>query len=303
MRRTTAKAIQPEEVRYMPDLPVVVLAFANEQEGHRYLRDLPQELRKLQAIFEAAERKELCKLVIRPNATIEEIFGDLTEYRDRVAILHYGGHAGSDRLLLETTSTQRAVVHAEGLATFLRERRNLQLVFLNGCSTRGQVTGLLEAGVGAVIATARDIQDTIARDFSGYFYAELASGATLRAAYNAAQGRMRAAHGSAPGTYFRNRDFVPIPSAKNNPHADPADDLGFPWELRFHSGAELVDRWSLPDAAGNPLFGLPPLTEQDLPEDPFRGLAWFTAEEAEVYFGRGHQISTTGRTGGMRKAP
>jgi hypothetical protein len=274
----------------MPDLPVIVLAFANDQDGHRYLRDLPEELRQIQTILEASEGKGLCKLVVRPNAGLDQIFETFTEHRDRVAVFHYGGHAGGDRLLLEATGTQGAVAHAEGLATFLGQRRNLQLVFLNGCSTRAQAAGLLDAGVGAVIATARDIEDTVARDFSVSFYTELTSGATLRAAYEAARGRVRAARGSAPSTYFRTRDLGPTSAVQENSHAEPADDRGFPWELRLRSGAELVERWSLPDAAGNPLFGLPPLPEQDLPESPFRGLTWFTAQDAEVYFGRGHQI-------------
>ena len=47
---------------------------------------------------------------------------------------------------------------------------------------------------------------------------------------------------------------------------DPTDDHGFPWE--FRPGTELVERWSLPDAAGNPEFGLPRLPERDLPETP-----------------------------------
>ena len=90
----------------MADMPVIVLAFANEQEGHQYLRDLPEELRRLQAILEAAERKGLCKLVVRPNATLEQILETFTENRDRVAILHYGGHAGGDRLFLESVGIE-----------------------------------------------------------------------------------------------------------------------------------------------------------------------------------------------------
>jgi WD40 repeat protein len=69
---------------------------------------------------------------------------------------------------------------------------------------------------------------------------------------------------------------------------DPVDDHGFPWE--FRPGTELVERWSLPDAAGRPEFGLPPLPEQDLPEQPFRNLGWFTAKEADIFFGRGYQV-------------
>ena len=103
----------------MAELPVIVLAFANEQEGHRYLRDLPEELRQLQAILEAAEGKGLCNLVVRPNARLDQILETFTEHRDRVAIFHYGGHAGGDRLFLETTGTEGAVAHAEGLARII----------------------------------------------------------------------------------------------------------------------------------------------------------------------------------------
>jgi len=189
------------------ELPVVVLAFANEQEGHRYLRDLPEELRQLQALLEAAEGKGLCKLVVRPNAERKQIFDVFTEHRDRVAIFYYGGHAGCDRLFLETTATERAAAHAEGVATFLSQRRDLQPVFLDGCSTRAQAAGLLDAGVAAVIATARAIEDAIALDFASALYSELALGATLRVAFGAARGRVLAARGSAPQAYIRTRDL------------------------------------------------------------------------------------------------
>src|SRR5271157_3467248 len=270
----------------MAEMPIIVLAFANEQEGHRYLRDLPEELRQLRAILEAAQEKGLCKLVVRSNAILDEIFEAFTEHRDRVAILHYGGHVGGDRLFLESTGAEGAVAHAEGLATFLGQRRGLQLVFLNGCSTRAQVAGLLDAGVSAVIATARAIDDGVAREFAAAFYTELAAGLPLRAAYEASRGRVLAAKGDAPKTYYQSRDLGVSTTDAVSP--DPSDDHGFPWE--FRPGAELAERWSLPDAAGNPEFGLPRLPERDLPESPFRHLAWFTAEHAEIFFGRGYQI-------------
>jgi hypothetical protein len=166
----------------MAELPIIVLAFANEQEGRQYLRDLPEELRQVQGILEGAARNGLCRVVVRPNCTLEQLFAVLTEDRDRVAILHFGGHADSGRLLLESSGAAGAPAHAEGLAAFLGQRRGLQLVFLNGCSTRAQVARLLEAGVAAVIATARAIEDQVAREFAVAFYTELASGAPLRAA-------------------------------------------------------------------------------------------------------------------------
>jgi WD40 repeat protein len=267
----------------MADSPTVVLAFANDQEGRRYLRDLPEELRRLQEILRGAEANGLCRVELLPNASLDQIFDAFTRNRDRVAILHYGGHADSGRLLLESG----APAHAAGLATFLGQRGGLQLVFLNGCSTRAQVARLLEAGVAAVIATARAIDDVMAREFAAGFYVELASGASLRAAFEAARGRVLAFHDSDPVTYYTRREIVPE-SAAVAASLDPSDEHGFPWE--FRPGTELVERWSLPDAAGKPEFGLPPLPECDLPEAPFRHLKWFTADEAEVFFGRGYQI-------------
>ncbi len=275
----------------MADLPVIVLAFANEQEGQRYLRDLPNELRRLQTILEATERQGLCKLVVRPNASLQQIFDTFTEHRDRVAILHYGGHAGSDRLFLEMASPGHdGVAHAEGLTTFIGHRRNLQLVFLNGCSTRAMAAGLLDAGVGSVIATDRAIEDAVARDFAVGFYAELASGATLRASYESARGRLLAARGNSPRAYFRTRDLVALVSDDNLERPAHTDERGFPWEFRLAPGAELDRRWSLPEAAGNPLFGLPSPSVDWLPETPYRGLERFTRDEAAVFFGRGRAI-------------
>jgi formylglycine-generating enzyme required for sulfatase activity len=271
----------------MSDLPVIILAFANEQEGRRYLRDLPQELRKLSAILAGAETKRLCRPVVLPNATLDDIFAAFTTHRDRVVAFHYAGHADSARLLLESASGGGdGAANAAGVATFLGQCHGLQLVFLNGCSTRGQAARLLGVGVAAVIATARAIEDSVARDFAAAFYTELVAGFRLRAAYEASRGRILAAHGEATTNYYQNREL--LATAREPDGIDAADDNGFPWE--FRPGTELVERWSLPDAAGNPLLGLPAVPERDLPESPFRHLAWFTADHAEVFFGRGYQI-------------
>ena len=269
----------------MAELPIIVLAFANEQEGRRYLRDLPEELRRLQDILMEAERNGLCRLELLPNASLDQIFDVFTRNRDQVTILHYAGHADSGRLLLESSAAGGAPAYAAGLATFLGQCGGLQLVFLNGCSTRAQVARLLEAGVAAVIATARAIDDGMARAFAVAFYTELRSGLPLRAAYEKARGRVLAAHDTVPEAYYGHRD---LGTTSESASPDPTDDHGFPWE--FRPGTELVERWSLPDAAGNPEFGLPRLPERDLPESPFRHLNWFTAEHAEVFFGRGYQV-------------
>ena len=77
---------------------------------------------------------------------------------------------------LEKPGGANEVAHAGGLAKMLGLSEQLQLIFLNGCATQGQVKALLDAGVKAVIATAAPINDAMATDFAGQFYSTLAAG-------------------------------------------------------------------------------------------------------------------------------
>ena len=103
--------------------PVVILAFANEQEGQRYLRELPEEQRRLRAILRTAE--SVCEAEVLPNATGAELAEAFARLGRRVAILHYGGHAGPDGLLLESVAGEAGTAHAAGLAGLLREHGHL----------------------------------------------------------------------------------------------------------------------------------------------------------------------------------
>ena len=269
-------------------LPVIFLAFANDRDDQaRYLHDLPGELRDVRAAIERAEEAGICEVEVRTNVTISEIVNvfQSAQYRDRIAIFHYGGHAGGYGLLLEAADGSPELARSEGLAAFFAEQSGLQLVFLNGCSTEPQVEGLLEAGVRAVVATAESIRDDVARALAARFYAGLASGAGLDRAYKEAVAEAKAkGHGpqsrgeGGPAT-TRAAIVTGVPSATR-----------WPWELYVGPGWDAILEWSLPVAAGDPLFGLPPLPRADLPETPFRYLRWFDREHAEVFFGRGREI-------------
>src|SRR5262245_37559795 len=172
-------------------LPVVFLTFANaRQDEAKYLRNLPEEERQVRTVLEAAEVAGLCEVVDRANATLDEVLDVFQDarYRDRVAVFHFGGHAGSAELLFESPAGDSSVAHAGGLARFLGGQRGLELVFLNGCSSRDQVQNLLDAGVAAVIATSQAIADEVATEFSRRFYKALSSGTTIRAGYAEAEG-------------------------------------------------------------------------------------------------------------------
>lgn len=173
------------------------------------------------------------------------------------------------------------MANAGGLARFLGQQRGLHFVFLNGCSTQQQTQGLLDANIAVVISTSRSIDDTVATDFAFQFYQGLAGGATIRTAYQEAEAAVQTANGgNTRGLYFGSNV-----DAKNQPEADR-----WPWNLYLREGSENGDKWSLPNAVSDPLFGLPELPKQDLPESPYRHLSRFTRAHSEIFFGRGHQI-------------
>ncbi len=267
-----------------PRQPVIFLCFANDRDDTvGYLRNLPDEARRLRDVLEPAEKAGLCEVVLRQNSSAEDIFKVFQDsrYRNRIAIFHYGGHANGYQLLLESAAGQVAMADAGGFAAFLAQQRGVQLVFLNGCSTQSQTQGLLDAGISSVISTSRKIDDKVATDFAFQFYQGLAGGATIGTAYHEAEASIVTTKGrNTRGFYFGAKDKT----------ASPGETDRLPWSLSIREGSEHSDQWNLPGAVGDPLYGLPQLPNQDLPESPYRHLNWFTRKDAEIFFGRGHQI-------------
>ena len=261
--------------------PVIFLAFANEQDDRaRYLRKLPEELARVQSRLETADARTLCEVVVKTNTTVNQLLDVFVDprYRDRVAVFHFGGHAGGYELLLESATGRPELAHAAGLAEFLGRQRGLQLVFLNGCSTHAQVEGLLRSGVPAVIATSESIEDSAAMELSARYYAALAAGATIATAYAEAAAAVKTLKGGCARDVYR--DIQAETSASGR----------WPWDLYVGDGAEIIREWSLPKAVGDHLFGLPAVPARDLPETPYRHLQWFREEDAEVFFGRAREI-------------
>ncbi len=259
--------------------PIIFLATANDRADRaRYLRNLAEEARQVQRALTAAEQRGLCELVLRQNATVGDILDVFQDarYRNRVAIFHFGGHANSYQLLLETAAGAPAAANAGGLAGFLAQQRGLQLVFLNGCSTDGQVADLLAAGVPAVIATDEAVEDEKATAFAARFYQGLAGETGIGTAFKEAQAAMEMQGGAA---------FRHLGAAEE----EQAGSRRIPWQL-YPPGAADRMGWSLPAAANDPLFGLPELPPLDLPDKPYRYLDWYRREDAAVFFGRGREI-------------
>ena len=131
--------------------PVFLFAFANDVAAS--LR-LDEEWRQTDKALQADEDAGRLKYHIIPYATRDDVWDKFNRFHNQVTIFHYGGHSGSEGLNLKGS-----VLEGKNLATLLEQEQNLKLVFLNGCSNAGQVEGLLEKGVPAVIATSAPIND------------------------------------------------------------------------------------------------------------------------------------------------
>lgn len=112
------------------------------------------------------------------HATREEVAYYLTLFREQLSLFLYSGHAGRDVLLTEGGESR-----SEGIAHLLGQCPNLKVVILNGCSTKGQVAQLHEAGIPLVIATHAPVGDRIATEFSKKLFQALTANCTIEEAF------------------------------------------------------------------------------------------------------------------------
>ncbi|MEM6321726.1 MAG: CHAT domain-containing protein [Bacteroidota bacterium] len=161
-------------------MPTIFLAFANSDKNP--LLTLRKEDRQVNHLLN--DRKLRGDFIVHNNqfATSEQIINDLRQFKEELVTFLFSGHAGRDSLLLEDGTAE-----AEGIAALLGRCPNLKLVILNGCSTYGQVTTLLEKGIPIVIATSAPVDDERATQFSITFFEELAvQNNSIKDAFNAA---------------------------------------------------------------------------------------------------------------------
>ncbi|MCB0558849.1 MAG: CHAT domain-containing protein [Lewinellaceae bacterium] len=217
----------------MKNLPVILLTFANDRTA--YLDNLKRESRHLNQALEPWEDKYAIKVYREEQAEAREIIHAMNRFDGTIIIFHYAGHVAGNRLVLENSEG-----HGEGLAQLLKRQKALKLAFLNGCSTQGQVEGLLELGIPAVIATTTQIGDSQATGFAEYFYQKLANGGTLAQSFEHACASLAFEHGAerAPRLYR-------LEESRGAGFED-AEGEDMPWGLFYKAeNAEVLD-WVLP---------------------------------------------------------
>lgn len=205
--------------------PVIFLAFANDKDDHLPLLD--EERKVINGHLLPLANDQFLQLVIEPTATTADLSRYITDLKDRVAIFHYGGHAGSRDVFLHDQAA-----NSDGVAQLLALQKELKLVFLNGCSTRAQVGLLQELGIPAVIATSVPIADNAAKTFSDVFYRALAEEHTLEKAYKLAAANHLMTTGQAAGI---NRGV----------RVRKEETEVLPWGLYITEGKEAVLNWKI----------------------------------------------------------
>ena len=166
-------------------MKVIFLAFANSSSSP--LEFLTEEDKEIYDVLSDRYASGDYFLHRESFATPETINKFLDRYKDDLAIFHYAGHAGKDKLLVNDQN-----IYSIGIAKQLKhcaEKGSLKLVILNGCSTGGQVKVLKENGIPAIVSTSAPINDKSALEFSKRLWQKLVKeGMTTEDAYSDALG-------------------------------------------------------------------------------------------------------------------
>ncbi len=160
--------------------PIIYLAFANPKND---LHHLTSERKAIKDIFDNS-----CISVEHESSTdLDDIFGVFHKFNKRIAILHFAGHADFSFLTLENTKlkgkTLQTLIHHE----LNSNPHSLGLVFLNGCNTWGQVKTLWESGVKCIVATNKEINDELAKNFATKLYQQLINEKTIEDSFKFAK--------------------------------------------------------------------------------------------------------------------
>lgn len=209
--------------------PVLFFAFANKAE--QPLPDLLEEGRLIDEALSDEQAEGKLVLHLDKHTSGNDIFRKLLDFRNRISIFHFGGHASSSHLYLTDQSANE-----KGLAQLLHQQKHLRLVFLNGCNTSGFIQQLLDKGIPAVIATTREVGDKAALRLASLFYQSLSRGASIGESFDFAKGALQT-----DSTITRE-----ISRGLKLPKTGSVD---FPWGLYYNNSSALD--WNLEEASAD----------------------------------------------------
>jgi hypothetical protein len=177
--------------------PVVLSYFSQSDDSEQnYLQFLEDEYESIAEAWEqyqiqaGSDRYFAVDFPARGSADGDKVAEDIRNYKNRIVLFHFSGHAMSRHLLFKDGAS-----NARGIAGLLGEAQNLKLVVLNGCATYDQVKLLFDNNVKIVIATKGKVSDGIAMEFAATFYRALSTrDYTIRGAFEHAMNELKRQH-------------------------------------------------------------------------------------------------------------
>jgi CHAT domain len=147
---------------------------------------IDREIRDAQRAIERAKHRDRLDIIIRPAAQRDDLLEQLNLHTPHV--LHFSGHGSHSGIYLETDDRETdQLLTGELLARVIGSLDSPpRVIVLNACDTQVMADLLAGRGVEAVIAMSQPISDTAARLFTEQLYSAIASGQSLRSAFDQA---------------------------------------------------------------------------------------------------------------------
>lgn len=275
----------------MDSKPVILIVSANN-ETKSHLAYLDAELEKIRDSLSVGSVSKLFKLVFLEKANIQKLVDKIIEYQKTLVVLHYAGHASANALFLKSEYDSDKVIKANrrGLVPILSRCSSLKLVFLNGCSTQGISTSLIEHGIPVVIGTTAKVNDLIAGVIAYRFYHSLGQGLSIKISWLNTKDEII--------TRGKSYHKELMDSINRSPEIDTEEskeiefNKEYNWRLDNRDGSEHILNWNLPSEAKNPLFALSidGVYRKNLPSKPFAYMKRYEEHEHKIFFGRGDEI-------------
>jgi|GEM_PF-1160300 len=150
---------------------------------------LGQDVREVRERVEAAGHASVLELDWRLAARTDDLVSALRQTRPTV--VHFSGHGGNDGLVLTATGGHGAqLVSPEALTRIFQVfPHSVRLVVLSACCSQAQAEAICQV-VECAIGTSGQIADADAIRFNAAFYAAIASGESVQAAFDQASAQI-----------------------------------------------------------------------------------------------------------------
>jgi tetratricopeptide (TPR) repeat protein len=244
----------------MNNKPLILAVFASN--------NLPGVLKETSEVCTILKNTTNISTKILENATIDDMATAIRENVNNIFFFHFGGHSDTNGIVLDALSHLDKNRFTRLLIP--KDLHRLQIVFLNGCLSFGQVGILTAKGVKVIIATNSKIDDQEAATISKHFYQNFfQNNYTLKEAFE-----------SAEATVSGKNSFITL---VNSGEIDTETSILSSWTLFVNSKDKEVLDWKLSEFIKKPLNRYKWLVGLGIVLLLALGMIFFRAQTPKVY--------------------